>query len=131
MQAIGRPAVGDLVAGVSVALVAIPQSLAYAELAGMPTHYGLFAAALPSMLAALFVSSRYLQTGPVALTALLTFGALSPLAEPMSGEYIELAALLALMIGVLRVGLGLSRLGRSPTCCRHRYVSASRPQQRY
>lgn len=112
MQQFGRPAIGDLVAGVSVALVAIPQSLAYAELAGMPAHYGLFAAALPSILAALFVSSRYLQTGPVALTALLTFGALSPLAEPMSGGYIELAALLALMIGVLRMGLGLFRLGR-------------------
>lgn len=112
MQAVGRPAVGDIVAGVSVALVAIPQSLAYAELAGMPARYGLFAAALPSLLAALFVSSRYLQTGPVALTALLTYGALSPLAEPMSAEYIELAALLALLIGAVRVALGVARLGK-------------------
>lgn len=112
MQAPGRPVLGDLVAGVSVALIAIPQSLAYAELAGMPARYGLFAAALPSLLAAVFVSSRYLQTGPVALTSLLTFGALSPLAEPMSADYIELAALLALMIGVLRVALGAARLGK-------------------
>ncbi len=106
------PSTGDLIAGVSVALVAIPQSLAYAELAGLPAQYGLFASALPSLIAAAFVSSRYLQTGPVALTALLTFGALESLAEPASTSYIELAALLALMVGLMRVGLGLLRLGR-------------------
>ena len=66
----------------------------------------------PSLLAALFVSSPYLQTGPVALTALLTFGALSTLAPPGSPEYIQLAALLALLVGILRVGLGLIRMGR-------------------
>ncbi|NNE13109.1 MAG: SulP family inorganic anion transporter [Ilumatobacter sp.] len=112
MNAFGRPHMGDVIAGVSVALVAIPQSLAYAELAGMPAQYGLYATALPSLLAAFFVSSRYLQTGPVALTALLTFGALTPLATPMSDEYIALAALLALLVGVLRVALGVARLGR-------------------
>lgn len=105
------PSTGDIIAGVSVALVALPQSLAYAELAGMPPQYGLFASALPSLLAALFVSSRYLQTGPVALTALLTFGALEGLAQPASAHYIELAALLALLVGILRVILGLVRLG--------------------
>ncbi|MDJ0768872.1 MAG: SulP family inorganic anion transporter [Ilumatobacter sp.] len=112
MQRFGRPSTGDVIAGVSVALVAIPQSLAYAELAGMPPQYGLWATALPSLLAALFVSSRYLQTGPVALTALLTFGALSPLATESSAEYIEMAALLALLVGGMRVLLGLGRLGR-------------------
>ena len=112
MEAFGRPSPGDLIAGVSVALVAIPQSLAYAEIAGMPAQYGLYATALPSLLAALFVSSKYLQTGPVALTALLTFGALSPLATEQSEEYIALAALLALLVGILRVALGLGRLGR-------------------
>jgi sulfate permease, SulP family len=96
----------------SVALVAIPQSMAYAELAGMPAQYGLFAAALPAVAAALFVSSRYLQTGPAALTALLTFGALSTLALPASTEYIGLAALLALLVGALRVVLGLLRIGQ-------------------
>ncbi|MEM7339435.1 MAG: SulP family inorganic anion transporter [Actinomycetota bacterium] len=106
-----RPSNGDLVAGVSVAMVAIPQSLAYAELAGMPAQYGLFASALPPLLAAIFVSSRYLQTGPVALTALLSFGALSGLAEPASSEYIALAALLALMVGIMRTLFGLVRMG--------------------
>ena len=106
-----KPSMGDVVAGISVALVALPQSLAYAEIAGMPPQYGLFASALPAILAAFFVSSRYLQTGPVALTALLTFGALEPLAEPESPEFITLAAELALLVGVFRVLLGLVRMG--------------------
>lgn len=106
-----KPSTGDLVAGISVALVALPQSLAYAEIAGMPPQYGLFASALPPILAAIFVSSRYLQTGPVALTALLAYGALEPLAAPESGQYIELAALLALLVGAFRVALGLLRMG--------------------
>ena len=111
LRGIPTPSVGDVIAGISVALVAIPQSLAYAELAGLPAQYGLYATALPSLLAAIFVSSKYLQTGPVALTALLTFGALEALAEPFSVDYISLAALLALLVGLLRVALGLLRLG--------------------
>ncbi len=109
---LGRPSSGDVVAGLSVALVAIPQSLAYAELAGLPAQHGLYASALPSVLAALFVSSRHLQTGPVALTALLTFGALSGQAATGSLEYVKLAALLALLVGLFRLALGLVRLGR-------------------
>ena len=107
-----RPSTGDLIAGVSVALVAIPQSLAYAELAGLPPQYGLYATALPSLLAAFFVSSRYLQTGPVALTALLTFGALSGVAEPGEADYIRSAAVLALLVGLMRLLLGVVRMGR-------------------
>lgn len=107
-----RPSSGDVIAGISVALVAIPQSLAYAELAGLPAQYGLYASALPSIFAAMFVSSRQLQTGPVALTALLTFGALSALAEPFGPEYVQLAALLALLVGAFRLVLGLIRAGR-------------------
>ena len=82
----GRPAPADLLAGLSVAMVLIPQSMAYAELAGMPPHLGLFASALPPILAAFFASSPYLQTGPVALTSLLTFGALASLAAPASAD---------------------------------------------
>jgi SulP family sulfate permease len=102
---------GDLIAGISVAFVLIPQALAYAELAGLPAYVGLYAAALPPLAASFFASSRYLQTGPVAMTALLTFGALSPLAAAGSPEWIELAALLALVVGVARIGLGLARAG--------------------
>jgi SulP family sulfate permease len=72
-----RPAAGDLVAGVTVALVLLPQSLAYAQLAGMPPERGLYAAAVAPLAAAAFASSPYLQTGPVALTSLLVLGALS------------------------------------------------------
>jgi SulP family sulfate permease len=109
--ALPRPDPGDLIAGVSVALVLIPQSLAYAEIAGVPPHIGLFASALPPLLSAPFVSSPYLQTGPVALTSLLTFGALSGLETTGTAEYVELAALLALVVGVARVALGLLHMG--------------------
>jgi sulfate permease, SulP family len=108
---IPRPTPGDLVAGVSVALVLIPQSLAYAEIAGVPPHIGLFAAALPTLIAAPFMSLPYLQTGPVALTSLLTFGALSGLEATGSADYVRLAALLALIVGVTRLILGLLRMG--------------------
>ena len=106
-----KPVPGDLIAGFSVALILIPQSLAYADLAGLPPVYGLFAAALPPIVAAILASSPYLQTGPVAMTALLTFGALSQIAEPRTMEYVKLAALLALIVGAVRVLVGLLRAG--------------------
>jgi sulfate permease, SulP family len=101
----------DVIAGLSVALVLVPQALAYAELAGMPAWHGLYAAATAPILAAPFVSSRYLQTGPVALTALLTFGALGGLAATGSAEYVGLAAVLALVVGLTRLTIGALRLG--------------------
>src|SRR3954468_4449194 len=85
----GRSTAQDVIAGVSVAMVGIPQSLAYADLAGMPPIVGLYAGALPPVLAAIFASSPYLQTGPVAITALLTFGALCTMATPGSPEYVS------------------------------------------
>jgi sulfate permease, SulP family len=102
---------GDLIAGVSVAAVLIPQALAYAELAGLPPHLGLYAAAFPPLVSALFASSPYLQTGPVALTSLLTFDVLSSLAAPDSAALPSLAALLALIVGIVRLLLGLFRSG--------------------
>ncbi|HJM73427.1 MAG TPA: SulP family inorganic anion transporter, partial [Acidimicrobiales bacterium] len=106
-----RPVPADLLAGLSVAMVLVPQSMAYAELAGLPSHLGLFASALPPILAAFFASSPYLQTGPVALTSLLTFGALAGLAEVGTPDYVAMAALLALLVGVSRLLLGVFRLG--------------------
>lgn len=94
-----------------MALVLIPQSLAYAEIAGVPPHVGLFAAALPPLVAAPFMSSPYLQTGPVALTSLLTFGALAGLEQVGSDDYVKAAALLALIVGLTRLALGLLRMG--------------------
>ncbi len=94
-----------------MALVLVPQSLAYAVLAGLPPVFGLYAAALPPLVAALFTSSRYLQTGPVAITSLLTLAALSPLATPGSADYLHLAPLLALVVGLCRLAIGLLRAG--------------------
>lgn len=107
----GRFGVRDLLAGLGVALVLIPQSLAYAELAGLPAHRGLYAAAIAPIAAAFFASSPWLQTGPVALTSLLTLGALLPLAAAGSQEFVALAGLLALVVGGVRLLVGLFRLG--------------------
>ena len=101
----------DVLAGISVAFVLIPQSLAYAELVGLPAFHGLYAAALPPIAAAFFASSPYLQTGPTALTAILAYGVLTSHFAVASPEYIGAAALLALLVGVLRTLLGLFRLG--------------------
>jgi SulP family sulfate permease len=101
----------DLLAGLTVGLVLIPQALAYAGVAGMPPVAGLYAAALPLVAAALLASSPYLQTGPVALTSLLTFGALAGHAPVGSAEYWQLGMLLALIVGVARTAVGLLRGG--------------------
>ncbi|MDQ3327024.1 MAG: SulP family inorganic anion transporter [Chloroflexota bacterium] len=104
-------AMGDLSSGLSVALVLVPQSLAYAELAGLPAHVGLFAAAFPAIAASLFASSPYLQTGPTAMASLLTVGAVSAVVVP-DGQYAATAALLAILVGVARVLVGILRSGR-------------------
>lgn len=106
-----RPTRGDLFAGVTVAAVVVPQSLAYAQLAGMPPERGLLAAVLPPIVAALLASSPYLQTGPVAITSLLTFGVLSTHATPGSERYVQLGIALAFVVGVARIALGLARGG--------------------
>lgn len=105
------PSGRDVIAGVSVALVLAPQSLAYAQLAGLPPVHGLYAAVAAPMAAALFASSPYLQTGPVAMTSLLTLGALAGFAPVGTAEFAAYAALLALVVGVSRIGLGLLRAG--------------------
>jgi|APCry1669189000_1035189.scaffolds.fasta_scaffold02422_2 sulfate permease, SulP family len=102
----------DLIAGASVAVVAIPQSLAYAQLAGLPPHLGLYAAFVPTIVAALFGSSAQLSTGPVALTSLLTAASLAALAEPGTAPYLTLAVLLALGSGLLQLLAGVIGLGR-------------------
>ena len=101
----------DIVSGLTVALVLVPQSMAYAQLAGMPVQYGLYAAFLPPMLGALFGSSRQLATGPVAIVSLMTSAALSPYATAGSAGFIAYAILLALIVGVFQLALGILRLG--------------------
>lgn len=101
----------DLIAGVTVALVLVPQSMAYAQLAGLPVYYGLYASFLPPMVAALFGSSRQLATGPVAVVSLMTAAALEPIAAGSPEGYLAYAVLLAFMVGVFQLFLGLFRLG--------------------
>lgn len=101
----------DFLAGITVALVLIPQSMAYAQLAGMPAYYGLYAAFLPGIIAALWGSSAQLSTGPVAVVSLLTASTLAPLAASGSGQFIALAILMALMVGIIQLTLGVFKLG--------------------
>jgi SulP family sulfate permease len=101
----------DLIAGLSVGLVLVPQSMAYAQLAGLPAYYGLYAAFLPVIVAALWGSSHHLATGPVAMVSLLTGAMLAPFAAVGSEQMVALAIVLAFMIGLLQLALGLLRLG--------------------
>lgn len=101
----------DLVAGVTVSLVAIPQSLAYAQLAGVPAYYGLYAALIPTIIGALLGSSRQLSTGPVAMTSLLTAASVAPLAAHGSEMFYAYVILLALLSGLFQVLFGVLRVG--------------------
>lgn len=102
---------GDLVAGVIVTVMLIPQSLAYALLAGLPPEVGLYASILPIVAYALVGSSMTLAVGPVAVASLMTASALQPLAAAGSAEYVGLAMLLSLLSGGMLLLFGLLRLG--------------------
>ncbi|MDM8551259.1 SulP family inorganic anion transporter [Desulfobacterales bacterium HSG2] len=112
----------DALAGLTVAVVLIPQAMAYAMLAGVPPVYGLYAAAVTPFVGALWGSLRQLATGPIAIMSLLVFTTLSPLAAPGSPEFTELAFLLAFMVGVLYMGIGLFRLGEAMAFISHSAV---------
>ncbi len=101
----------DLIAGLTVALVAIPQSLAYAQLAGVPPYYGLYASFLPVIIGALYGSSPALSTGPVAMTSLLTAASVMTLAKFGTDQFYAYVILMALLSGLFQVGLGIARMG--------------------
>ena len=101
----------DLVAGITVATVLVPQAMAYARLAGLPPVYGLYAALLPPIVAAFWGSSRHLATGPVAMASLISAATVIPLATPGSSDFISYSILLALMVGAIRLLLGVLRFG--------------------
>ncbi|MEW5891624.1 MAG: SulP family inorganic anion transporter [Pseudomonadota bacterium] len=101
----------DFMAGLTVALVLIPQSMAYAQLAGLPAYYGLYAAFLPVAVASLWGSSNQLGTGPVAVVSLLTASSLAVLAAPGSEDFIALAIMLAFLVGLVQLTLGVFKLG--------------------
>ena len=101
----------DAVAGITVALVLVPQSMAYAQLAGLPVVYGLYAAFIPVIVASLWGSSNQLHTGPVAMLSLMSAAAVMSFATPGTTDFIQLSLMLALMVGILRFLLGVFKLG--------------------
>lgn len=101
----------ELIAGLTVALVMVPQSVAYAGLAGMPLITGLYAALLPALVAVLFGSSTRLSVGPAALTCVLIAASLNGLAEPGSAQWVNLAVWLAILSGLMQLALGTLSLG--------------------
>ncbi len=106
-----KPSRGDFLAGISVALVLIPQALAYSKIAGVDPVHGLYAAVAAPIAGALIGSSPYLQTGPVAVTSLLTYGALTALDDPFSAQFALLAGLLAILVGLIRLAIGMVGAG--------------------
>src|SRR5580704_13427277 len=101
----------DVIAGLTVALVALPQALAHAQLAGVPPYWGLYAVLLPTVIGALFGSSPQLSTGTVAMSSLLTAASVTPIAVPGSEKFLACVVLLALLSGVIQLALGWMRLG--------------------
>lgn len=114
----------DLIAGLVVALMLIPQGLAYATLAGVPPQYGLYASLLPVVLYALFGSSSVMSVGPVAITSLLTASALATLGELAPIDYVAAAALLALLSGAMLFLAGVLRLGALAQLLSHPVVTS-------
>lgn len=101
----------DLLAGLTGAVVVLPQGVAFATIAGMPPEYGLYAGMIPAVVAALFGSSWHLVSGPTTAASIVLFSSLSVYAEPGTMDYVSLALTLTLMVGVIELLLGLARLG--------------------
>ena len=102
----------DALAGLTGAIVVLPQGVAFATLAGMPPEYGLYGAMVPCVLAALFGSSRLMVTGPATAISLTTLAVIAPLATPGSPNYIALVLTLTFLVGALQLILGLARAGK-------------------
>ena len=101
----------DLIAGLTGTIILVPQAVAYASIAGLPPEYGLYTAIVPVIISALFGSSWHLVSGPTAALSLVIFATVSPLAAPGSAAYLQFVLSLTLMIGVLKLAMGLARLG--------------------
>jgi SulP family sulfate permease len=101
----------DLLAGLNGAILALPQSIAYAMIAGLPPQYGLYAAIVPVLIACLWGSSSYLICGPTAAISIVLLSSVSPMAAPASDDFIALILLLTLLAGLCQWLLGLLRFG--------------------
>src|SRR5690625_1524353 len=107
----GQQMTGDITAGIIVAFLLLPQSMAYAQIAGVPVAMGLYAAAFPLIIYAFIGNSRYLSVGPVSVISLLTFSGVSSIAGTNEVRFLELVILLSLLVGVIQVLLGVLRFG--------------------
>lgn len=101
----------DLLAGLMVTVMLIPQAMAYAMLAGVPPEYGLYAGIVPVLVYAIFGTSPHIAIGPVAITSILLFDGLSAIADPFTAEYVRLMIVAGFLIGFIQILFGLLRLG--------------------
>jgi len=101
----------DILAGLTGAIVVLPQGVAFAAIAGMPPEYGLYAGIVPAIIAALFGSSWHLVSGPTTAASIVLFSALSEMAQPGSMDYVRLALTLTFMVGIIQLVMGLVKLG--------------------
>jgi sulfate permease, SulP family len=118
-----KTAINDLLVALIVTIMLIPQSLAYAQLAGLPAQVGLYASMAPLILYAIFGTSRSLAVGPVAVVSLMTATAIAPLAQQGTPEYLGAAIGLALISGLMLIALGLLRLGFLANFLSHPVIS--------
>jgi SulP family sulfate permease len=101
----------DLVAGLTGAVIVLPQGVAFATIAGLPPEYGLYAAMVPAIIGAMFGSSWHLVSGPTTAISIVIFASVSPLAEPGSAQFISLVLTLTFLTGVFQLIMGLARMG--------------------
>jgi len=101
----------DFMAGLTGAVVVLPQGVAFAMIAGLPPVYGLYTAMVPAIIAGLFGSSRHLISGPTTAISIVVFAAVSKFAEPGSAKFVQLALTLTFLAGVYQLALGLARMG--------------------
>ena len=101
----------DLIAAITGAMIVLPQGVAFATIAGMPPQYGLYAAMVPAIIAALFGSSWHLVSGPTTAISIAVFAAMSPFAEPGSPQFISMVLTLTFLTGLFQLILGLARMG--------------------
>jgi SulP family sulfate permease len=113
----------DAMAGLTGALVALPQGVAFATIAGMPPEYGLYAGMIPAVIAALFGSSWHLVSGPTTAASIVLFSVLSPHAEPGSAHYVTLALTLTFLVGIIQITMGLAKLGTLVNFISHSVVT--------
>jgi len=119
----GRTLKADLWAGLTGAVIVLPQGVAFAAIAGLPPEYGLYAAMVPVIIAALFGSSFHLVSGPTTAISLVIYANVSHFAEPGSAEYVRLVLTLTFLAGLSQLGLGLARLGALVNFVSHSVVT--------